>query len=505
MITSKSLFISILFLSTVELFAAQTPDVLLILVDDLRPMLGCYSDPHVKTPNIDRLSQRSVVFEHAYCQYAKCGTSRLSLMTGLRPDAIGVFSNRLKDANAFRRRRSDAVTISKWLKQNGFDARSFGKIDHDTWHVDSDWSQPCSPGRTGEMLEIVDEAFPLRPTIIADRFACPAIQSPNVPDTHLFAGRMTSQVIEELRTRDRTKPYFYAVGFRRPHLPFVAPKKYFDLYQPTTNWIATNQEPARKSPVMAWFNSDGYGGAARKAGLTMPLPPNAEQAKLWNGYELRSYLGIPNRGPIDSTLQQRIKHAYAACVSYVDAQIGRLMEELQKTNRLDKTVIMFCSDHGWHLGEQSAWSKMTNFEIATRVPLMISSPNISPGRTHAIAELVYIYPKLCELLKLPAPKHLQGESLLPVLLGPSLHRGGTAFSQYARYKSQYMGEAVRTDHFRFVRWTDRKSQNPVHLELYDHRNDPHETRNVADQAEFADQIERLQKLLDLHRLTSSTK
>jgi iduronate 2-sulfatase len=319
--------VATLFSATCISVADERPDVLLIMVDDLRPWLGCYGNPHVETSNIDRLTRQSVLFERAYCQYAKCGTSRLSLMTGLRPDSINVFSNRDQDVQVFRNQRPDAISLAKWLKQHGYFTQSFGKIDHDGWDVPSEWSVPPSPGRPQEILEIADPKDPASPTIIADRLACPAIQSPDVPDEHLFAGRMTWQVrttMEQRMTdvRMRQQPVFYAVGYRRPHLPLVAPKRYFDLYQPDDSWLASHHLPASGSPVMAWFNSDGYVGSAKKIGLTMPNPHSRQQAIDWNGYELRSYGGVPKQGAIERSLQLEILQAYAACISYVDAQIG---------------------------------------------------------------------------------------------------------------------------------------------------------------------------------------
>jgi iduronate 2-sulfatase len=489
------LYIVLMAAMVTQAAAAERPDVLMIAVDDLRPMLGCYNDPHIKTPNIDRLARRSVVFERAYCQYAKCGTSRLSLMTGLRPDSIGVFSNRDKDVQAFRQRRPDAVSIAKWLGQHGYHTRSFGKIDHDGWHVVADWSLPPSPGRPQEILEVADPAAPSKPTLIAERLNCPAMQSPDVPDTHLFAGRMTRYVLKAIRNHSSDQPMFIAVGYRRPHLPLVAPRRYFDLYKPDESWLSNNPKPAEGSPVMAWFNSDGYVGSARRIGLTMPNPPNHEQAVEWNGYELRSYLGVPNHGIIDRPLQLRILQAYAACVSYVDAQIGKLLDGLESSGRLDKTVIILWSDHGWHLGEQSAWSKMTNFEIATRVPLLIAAPGIKAGRTRAIAELVDLYPTICALTGLETPRHVEGESLVEQLRKPNETGNHIALSQHARFTERYMGRAVRSDRFRFVLWTETKTGRVLHRELYDHDTDPDESVNVAGRSAYSNHVMRLERKL----------
>lgn len=454
-------------------------DILMIAIDDLRPMLGCYGDPRAKTPNIDRLAERSVVFERAYCQYAKCGPSRLSVMTGLRPDSINVFNHRDQEVQAFRKGSPDAISIARWFKNHGYQTQAFGKIYHDGWDVPGDWSTPSLPGRDKEMWEIFDEANPDGPTIIADRHQCPVLQNPNVDDEHFFAGRMTTEVLHAMQADASGKPKFLAVGYRRPHLPFVAPKKYFDLHEPDESWLAPNPKPAEGSPVMAWFNSDGYGTAMKRVGITLPEQPTREEAVSLNGYEMRSYLGAPNQGAISTAKQLELLQAYAACVSFVDTQIGRLLDALESSGTMENTLILLWSDHGWHLGEQSGWSKMTNFEVATRVPFMVAGPGIEPGRTRTLAELVDLYPTLCELAGIPAPKHLEGESLTGALAEPSKTFPAVALSQHARFNERYMGRAMRTNRYRFVVWEDTQTGTTVARELYDHQTDPLETRNLA--------------------------
>tara|TARA_R110002049_G_scaffold72490_2_gene187116 strand:+ start:134304 stop:135839 length:1536 start_codon:yes stop_codon:yes gene_type:complete len=463
---------------------ADRPDVLMLVIDDLRPMLGCYGDTRIHTPNIDRLASESVVFDKAYCQYAKCGTSRLSLMTGLRPDAIDVYSNNERDVRSFRKRRPQAYSIAAWLKQHGYHTQSFGKIYHDGWDNAGDWSQPSLPGREREMWEVIDESDPTAPTKIADRFACPVMQSPDVPDDHLFAGRMTDAVLQSIARTDIDQPRLMAVGYRRPHLPFVAPKKYFDLYRPDATWLTSVPLPKAEMPLMGWFNSDGYAGAASRFGIEMPPKPTRQQAMDLNGYELRSYLGVAKRGPIDQQTQIDLVHAYAACVSFVDAQVGRVLDALEASGRRDETVVMLFADHGWHLGEHSAWGKMTNFEIATRVPLMISAPDLAAARTQSIAELVDLYPTLCELCSVPAPSHLEGESLVDSLRNPGVVTDSHAMSQYTRFRDRYMGRAVRTSDYRYVAWFDSSSNEIVARELYDHRTDPSETQNLAGEPDY---------------------
>lgn len=472
--------------------ASERPDVLLIMVDDLRPMLGCYGDARIRTPNIDRLAGQSIIFEHAYCQYAKCGTSRLSLLTGLRPNAIGVYSNNRRDVVRFRKRNPNIMSLPRWLKRHGYHAQSFGKIDHDGWDVAEDWSLPTTPGREREMWEVVDTDNPESPTTIAERLDCPVIQSPDVADNHLFAGRMTDQVVRVIAEDRKSRPRFLAVGYRRPHLPFVAPRRYFDLYRPDRSWLTKSPLPPSKSPVMAWFNSDGYVGSAKRIGLSMPVDPDQVQAIEWNGYELRSYVGVPNSGPISEAVQLNLLQAYAACISYVDRQIGRLLDQVAQSAQADNTIIILCSDHGWHLGEHSAWGKMTNFEIGTRVPLLVSVPGMPTGRTKTIAELVDLYPTICELTKTPLPEHLQGESLQNVLLSPTeTDDTSHAVSQYSRFQGKYMGTAVRTQQYRLVHWVETKTGRIIHKELYDHGSDRSETRNIV--AEFRNP-ERLRKL-----------
>lgn len=471
---------------------ADQPDVLLIMVDDLRPMLGCYGDTRIQTPHIDRLAERGVLFERAYCQYAKCGTSRLSLLTGLRPDSIGVFSNNVRDVERFRKRVPNAVSLPRWLKQHGYHTSSFGKIYHDGWDSADDWSEPSSPGRDREMWEVTRNDQPARPTIIAERLDCPVLQSPDVPDNHLFAGRMTDQVVRILNERRGTQPSFLAVGFRRPHLPFIAPRRYFELYSPDESWLAGSTQPPTKSPVMAWFNSDGYVGSAKRIGLSMPVRPDRQQAIDWNGYEMRSYVGVPNRGPIARSLQLKLLQAYAACISYVDAQIGRLLTQLDESPRGKNTIVVLISDHGWHLGEHSAWGKMTNFEIATGVPMIIAGPGIKPARTRAIAELVDLYPTLCDLTSTQKPNHLQGESLTQTLKAPGEDRPDSfAVSQYSRFRDAYLGTALRTDRYRYVEWAETKIGDVSHRELYDHESDSAELNNLADDPQYAKLIQQL--------------
>ena len=470
--------------------AADRPDVLMIAIDDLRPMLGCYGDPFVKTPNIDRLAERGMLFEKAYCQFAKCGPSRTSLLSGLRPDTIGIENHGTRDLEDYRKRLGHLPTIPRHFKAHGYHTQGFGKIAHDEWDDAQDWSVPFTPGREGEMLEIADltalqdvpyEQRASAPTVIASRHDCPAIQSPDVPDDALFAGRMTAQALEVLKTQ-REEPLFLAVGYRRPHLPFVAPKRYFDRYPINPDWLPDARQPAKGAPIMAWFNSDSYVGMLDRFGLDLPYPPQTQADGLrWAGFELRSYNGIPKDGPVSDDLQLQLRQAYMACISYVDAQVGQLLNVLDAQNRWSNTIVLLWSDHGWHLGEHGAWSKMTNYEIATRVPLIIAAPGNHPtGQTsQSLAELVDLYPTLCDLTHLPTPAHCEGSSLLPILNDPMATVNEVAHSQFPRFK-KFLGRALRTSTHRYVEWTQKKDGTAVAEELYDHQADPYETLNIAD-------------------------
>lgn len=463
----------------------------MIAVDDLRPMLGCYGNPYIQTPHIDRLAESGVLFKRAYCQYAKCGTSRLSLLTGLRPDSVGVFSNNVRDVERFREANPKVQSLPRWFKDNGYRALGFGKLYHDGWDQDSDWSAPPRPGREREMWEVVPQSDETAPTIIADRLDCPVIQSPDVPDTHLFASRMTRDAIATLQELDGQSPWFIAIGYRRPHLPFVAPQKYFDLYQPNRSWLAPNPLPGANNPILAWFTSEGYRKTAENRGYAMPLPPTRQEAMDWNGYEMRSYEGVPDHGPFNTELQFDLLQAYAACISYVDTQIGLLLDALDRLQLRDDTIIAFWSDHGWHLGEHSAWGKMSNYEIATRVPLIIADPRSNPGKTDTIAELVDLYPTLCDLAGVPLPESLEGMSLRPALENLNTDTSAIALSQYARYGDRFMGRSLRSHRYRYVDWAEEATGKRVARELYDHRVDPNESNNLAEDPNHRDLLKQL--------------
>jgi arylsulfatase A-like enzyme len=455
---------------------AEKYNVLFIIVDDLRPELGCYGTPLIQSPNIDALAKAGTVFNRAYCQQAICGPSRTSFLTGLRPDATRIYDMQTH----FRLHRPEVVTLPQYFKEHGYRTQSLGKVFHDLLDDPRSWSVPswapqdrlygkpetqAAVALKREKLEAEHKLLqvdslqrdPETNTVLkikhkgTERAIGPAWEDPDVPDNELRDGKLADKAIAVLGEM-RDKPFFLAIGFYRPHLPFVAPKKYFDLYQRQNLPLARNPTPPTDVPKIALTNSE----------------------------ELRTYSDIPKLGPVSNEQAQELIHAYDAAVSYVDAQVGRVLLELNRLGLRERTVVVLCGDHGWHLGEQGLWGKQTNFEVAARTPLIISAPRqAGPGaKTDALVELVDIYPTLAELCGLPKPAGLDGTSLAPVLNAPGQPFKKTAFTQYPR--GPFMGRSMRTDRYRYTEWA-KPGSSVVGVELYDHQNDPDEHVNIAHQ------------------------
>lgn len=367
--------------------AADKPNVLFIALDDLRPQLGCYGDAVAKSPNIDALAKRSVVFNRAYCQFALCNPSRSSLLAGRRPESLGVY-----DLKTFLRTNNPGlVTLPQLFKDNGYVSLSYGKIFHtgNGNHEDAaSWSEKSwhpGPGTAGS-VKGQPKSDPDSEDPHTDELAYAA---PDCADEDLPDGMIAAAAIESLR-KVKDKPFFMGVGFYRPHLPFVAPKKYWDLYNPADIKLAANNGFAPKgSPA---FASNGSA-------------------------ELRRYSGIPPKGPVPDDLSRKLIHGYDASVSFADAQVGKVLAELDRLGLREKTVVVLFGDHGYHLGEHATWTKRTDWEVATRAPLMVSFPGQTTGgqKSEALVEFVDIYPTLAELCALPPPAKLEGKSFVPVL------------------------------------------------------------------------------------------
>lgn len=446
------------------------PNVLFIAVDDLRPEAAASGSDIIRTPNIDRIAARGTTFDRAYCQQAVCSPSRSSLMTGRRPDATRVWDLETH----FRTALPDAITIGQHFKNHGFFVQGMGKIYHGGFDDPPTWSVPWTTPKAPQYVQ--PESLALKSASLPDRKGRkrgPAVEAADVPDDTYVDGktaRLAAKTLHELA--DKGMPFFLAVGFSKPHLPFVAPQRYWDLYDPDTIYV-----PA--------FDR---------------LPEDAPDFVGHTNGELRSYAEIPARGVIPDTLARRLRHGYYAAVSYMDAQVGIVLDALEAAGIADNTVIIFWGDHGWQLGEHGLWHKHTNFELAVRSPLLIATPGQrAPGRhSRGLVEFVDIYPTLLDLCGLTAPPDLDGVSLRPMLDDPKARVREVAISQYPRSgpdRRPLMGYSIRDDRWRLTLWRERDGARIVARELYDEEDDPQETVNLAGQREHAPVIERLSQFL----------
>ncbi|MDF1862527.1 MAG: sulfatase-like hydrolase/transferase [Verrucomicrobiales bacterium] len=467
--------------------AAEKPNILFIAIDDLRAELGCYGSEIAKSPHIDALAATGVRFSRAYCQQAICGPSRASVMTGLRPDASQIHGNHTH----FRTMYPDIITLPQHFKNHGYHTRSMGKIYHgvfpkgasrtvpDTFGDEPSWSIPTF--RPGPRYYYTEEGITAAKQVYQQIYKPtnpgpddwtkklvfgPATEAPDVADHVLYDGQVADRAVESLQELAKSDdPFFLAVGFIKPHSPYIAPKEYWDLYEPESIPLASPESRVTNAPAISRHNSG----------------------------ELRRYTDQQKKGPISEADQRRVRHAYLACISYIDAQVGRVLSELEK-QKLDKdTIVVLWSDHGYHLGEKDLWGKTTNFELDTRVPLIIRVPGEKPGVCDSPVELVDLYPTLAELSGLPVESHLQGTSLVPSLKDTGTAVKTAAFSQYTRGKMR--GYSVRTKTHRYTEWIDMNTGKVSERLLFDHRADPLETKNVAATAK-AEVIESMSRLLD---------
>jgi iduronate 2-sulfatase len=476
-----------------QLIHAEPLNILFIGIDDLRPELYCYGAKHIHSPHIDRLAKEGVLFEKAYCQWAVCMPSRASLLSGLRPDS---FKGK---ANAFRKMVPDVVTLPQHFKNHGYFTQSFGKIYHGAWktaYVGDSFQDPISWSEerwasspqyyfSPEGVSIARDVFansndqflrkiqrdPNNNEQWKDHFVRGLpFERPDVPDDVPADGLITNAALERLRKLQKNSdspPFFLAVGFCKPHLPFVAPKKYWDLYDPEKLPPVKITEPPKGAPEFAI-----QVGAA----------------------EVNQYVR-ENRGPASPEETKQLRHGYAACVSYIDAQVGRLLDELDSNGIRDKTIVVLWSDHGYKLGDFGSWAKHTNFEIDTRVPLIISAPGLAKNsKCDSVVELVDLHPTLSELAGLPVHAGVEGESFAENVANPSTPGQKTAFSQYPR--GGYMGYTVRTATHRYTEWHNPKEEvRVVARELYKYGEASLESENLADMAAFRDVQKELQEIL----------
>lgn len=431
--------------------AAAPLNVLFIVADDLRDTVGCFGNTQVRTPNLDRLAARGVRFDRTYAQYPVCNPSRTSFLTGLRCEQTGVTGN----LTFFRTRLPDIVTLPQLLRQHGWYAASYGKIFHlgggDLW---------LDRGKSWDEA-LVFQATPAGAVLEGRNLTGGALKwcqwgataggDDDQPD-----GQTAQHAIATIERQVQAgKPWFVGAGFHRPHDPFLSPKKYFDLYPPGS--LTLHHDPAGISPPQP---------------LTMPAGALAQAFAAFTDVERLEFL-----------------RAYYAGVSFTDAQVGRLMETLDRLKLWDSTVVIFAGDNGYHHNERNWWNKNTLFERSCRVPLIVVAPGARAGAAcPALVELVDLYPTIADYCGAPAPHPLAGASLRPLLLNPAGPGRPAAFTLVTRGPGRY-GQAVRTDHWRFIQWSDGAA------ELYDEDRDPQEFRDLASDPQFAPQVQEMKRLL----------
>jgi uncharacterized sulfatase len=439
------------------------PNVLFIALDDLNTALGCYGHPLVRSPNVDRLAARGTRFTRAYCQYPLCSPSRTSVMFGLRPDATRVFDNAVN----YRTTLPNAVSLAQHFRRHGYFAARVGKVYHygvpgdiGTGGMDDpkSWEMTVNPSGRDK----ADEAKVTNFTPRTGLGAALSFLAADGSDEEQTDGRIAAEAIRILEAR-RDRPLFLAVGFFRPHVPCVAPKKWFDLYPPSK--------------------------------LALPKDPPDDRA---NHPPPAFTVSPPNYGLDEEKLKQFLQSYYAS-VSFADAQVGKLLDALERLHLAEDTVVVLWGDHGWHLGEHGLWQKRSLFEESARVPLILAAPSAKAkgkpcGRP---AELVDLYPTLADLCGLPAPDGLHGRSLRAQLDDPDAPGKQAAYTQVTRGGTQdrFTGRSVRTERWRYTEWDDGQRG----VELYDHDKDPRELKNLAEDPQHAATVKQLKELLKAGR------
>ncbi|MFT5326733.1 MAG: iduronate 2-sulfatase, partial [Planctomycetaceae bacterium] len=412
-------------------------------VDDLRPELACYGKQHIHSPNIDRLAASGVLFERAYCMVPTCGASRASLMTGIRPTR-----NRFVSYQTIAQNDAPGITtMNTQFKKNGYFTASLGKVFHNATDNAKGWSEPVwrTKGIPWYQQSENHELHEKRQKQ-GSRKRGPVWESADVPDNAYADGVIAERAIVDLRRlKDREEPFFLAVGFLKPHLPFIAPKKYWDLYDHEKIQVPDNYR----------------------------VPKDAPKESIHSSGEMRAYAGIPSKGPVSEETARNLIHGYYACVSYADAQIGKLLDELDRLNISNNTIVVLWGDHGWNLGEHTLWCKHSCYETSMQIPLVVRAPGINGGqrRSHLV-ETIDLYPTLCELTGTSLPMHLEGRSLAELMRSPSADWKDAAVGRFQN------GDTIRTDSFRFTEYTDKKGKLVSRM-LYDHSDDLNENVNVS--------------------------
>jgi arylsulfatase A-like enzyme len=433
---------------------SRRPNVLFIAVDDLRPELGCYGRAAIRSPHIDRLAARGTLFERAYCMVPVCGASRASLMTGIRPTPTRFLAH----DTTIDRDAPHVTPLHEHFRNHAYRTSSLGKVLHVVGDAAAGWSVPdWRPDDVPWYAEPANSALHRERSQRDKRFRGPPWEAADKPDDGYMDAVIATRAVTELERLAKGGPFFLAVGFIRPHLPFVAPKKYWDLYDPAAIELPDHRHPPTDVP---------------RAALTT-----------WN--ELRYYAGMPDKGPLTDEQARQLIHGYRASVSFVDAQIGRLLDALDRLGLADDTIVVLWGDHGWNLGEHGLWCKHVCYETAMRVPLVVVAPGQpGGGKARGLVELIDIYPSLCDLAGLPLPHHLEGASFAPLLADPALPGRPAAVGRFGS------GDTIRTDRHRLADYTGPKGVAAGRM-LFDHEADPDERANLAAREEARDLASRL--------------
>lgn len=469
----------------------QPKNILMICIDDLKPMLGCYGYEHIKTPNIDALAAMGTVFRNNYCQQAVSGPTRASLMTGLRPDHTKVFDlvTKMRDMNP------DVLSMPQYFRENGYRTIGMGKI-YDPRCVDNkidepSWSVPFVKNSTSYYATGYGEPhnghFQAEAAKDNPKYK-PTTECVDVPDAAYKDGALALQAMDYIdKYFTDGKSTFMAVGFVKPHLPFVSPKRYWDMYDRASLPLATFKRKAQNSSKYAYTESGELNGYT-------DIP------------ELITFSDIDNAILPESKGRELI-HGYHAAVSYVDAQVGKVLDHLKAKGLLESTIVVLWGDHGWHLGDHGLWCKHTNFENATAAPLIMYVPGMMPGQSYSMSEFVDIFPTLCEATGLAIPTVLDGRSLMPVLRDKQAKVKEYSVSQYRREAGhRVMGYAIRTDRYRYVAWfgdyyrtTEPYDANKlINEELYDYLKDSDETISQQNTPQYAQVLSEMRAYLKEH-------
>ena len=461
------------------LLAAARTNVLFIMADDLRPELGCYGSVAV-TPHLDALARRGMVFQRAYCQQAVCNPSRSSMLTGLRPGTLGLYVN----GTHFRELKPTVSTLPGWMKEHGYTTRCVGKIFHN-WHTKEhgdprSWSAPEFLHYANHGDDVPQVSGPLPPNLTTLTSSLhqygkePLCECRDVPDEAYYDGRVAAEAVRVLG-EIKDQPFFLAVGFWKPHAPFNAPKKYWDLYQRDRLPVLNPARPA-DAPEIAFHPSTEILGPPEQQ-----KKPTAEQVA-------------------------EMRHGYFANISYMDAQLGKVTAALEKEGLLDSTLIVFWGDHGYHIGEHGLWAKTSNFELDARVPLILAPPQArhAGASTSALVEMVDLFPTITALCAVPDAPGLDGVSLVPLLNDPAASVKEAAYTQHPRPpypdrtprgRPEVMGVSVRTPAMRYTEWRDYDTGAVVARELYDHTRQEAEMNNGIAQPAYSAALEKARQLL----------